>query len=132
MTKVISQYDGNILNIVVLMNTFVENSLINHSDCTADQEFERLFHLMFPYLRVSLRRVTAGRKLPMIANPSLLISEHSTVKELCDKMMDRFGREVIVQRYTINTWLPVKHSRHWTLKNQNEEARKLACLNPDM
>ena len=114
------------------MNTLIENSPKNYSEYVADREFEKQFHLMFPYLKISLRKVSSGGNVPMISNPALIITENSSVKELCDRMMDRYGREVKVLRYTINTWLPVKQSKYWTLKSQNDEARKLSCLNPDL
>lgn len=114
------------------MNTLIEHSPKNYSEYMADREFEKQFHMMFPYLKVSLRKISAGRNMPMISNPAIIITEYATVKELCDKMLDRYGRDVKLLRYTINTWLPVKHSRHWTLKSQNDEARKLSCLNPDL
>jgi hypothetical protein len=114
------------------MHTLTENSPKNQSEYTADREFERQFHLMFPYLKVSLKKVSSGRNATMITNPAVIITENASVKELCDRMLERYGREVKVLRYTINTWLPVKQSKHWTLKSQNDEARKLSCLNPDL
>jgi hypothetical protein len=131
-TKVISQYDGCILNIVVLMNTLIVRTLISNSDYAADREFEEKFQMLFPYLKVKLKIISTGIAEQMVSNPSALITENTTVKELCEKIAERYGREVVIMRYTINAWLPINQSKHWTLKSQNEEARKLACLNPDL
>lgn len=111
------------------MTTVIENSQIDFSDYTADREFEKQFHLMFPYLKISLRKVIKRPQYSMIANPRLLITENMTVREVCDKLYSRYGRQAIIQRFTVNVWLDITRSRNWTLKNQNEEARKLACLN---
>lgn len=66
----------------------------------------------------------------MIANPRLIITENTTVEQVCYKLLIRYGREAMIQRYTVNIWLDITRSKHWTLKNQNEEARKLSCMNP--
>ena len=113
------------------MTNVIKNSQTDYFDYKADLEFEKQFNLMYPYLRIFIRKVSMHHKEPMVSNPRLLISDNITIKELCDKLMLRFGREAVIQRYTINTWLIIKQSKHWTLKNQNEEARKLSCLNPD-
>jgi hypothetical protein len=130
--KVISQYDDCILNIVVLMNTLIVRTPIGYSDYAADREFEEQFQVMFPYLKAKIKKVAAGSIEQMTTNPSTLITESTTVKELSEKMAERYGREIVILRYTINAWLPIRQSRYWTLKSQNDEARKLACLNPDL
>lgn len=130
MTKVILSYDVFRLNIVALMISEIENPIIDFSDYAADREFEKQFHLMFPYLRIKLRKVIKRPNGNMISNPRLIITENTTVKEVCDKILARYGREAVVQRYTVNAWLDVTRSKHWTLRNQNEEARKLSYTNP--
>jgi hypothetical protein len=113
------------------MTTVIDNPQIDSSEYTADREFEKQFHLMFPYLRIKLNKVNKVPQQSMISNPRLIITEHSTVKDVCDKLLTRYGREAVIQRYTVNAWLNITRSRDWTLRNQNEEARKLAFLNPD-
>lgn len=135
LTKVISLNDECDINIVAAyinsyMNNVVENSQTGFFDCTADREFERQFNTIFPYLRLFLRKVSY-QKLDLPTNPTLIFTENSTIKELSDKLLVEYGREVIFQRYTINTWLTITQSIHWTLKNQNKEASKLSCLNRD-
>ncbi len=112
------------------MTSVIENPIIHFSDYAADREFEKQFHLMFPYLRIKLRKVIKRPNGNMISNPRLIITENTTVKEVCDKILARYGREAVVQRYTVNAWLDVTRSKHWTLRNQNEEARKLSYTNP--
>jgi hypothetical protein len=129
-TKVIFTYDAFTLNIAARMTSVIENPLIDFSDYAADKEFEKQFHLMFPYLRIVLRKVVKIPQSNMIANPRLIITENTTVEQVCDKLLIRYGREVMIQRYTVNIWLDITRSKHWTLKNQNEEARKLSCMNP--
>jgi hypothetical protein len=131
MMKVILLNDTFTLNIVVLMTKVIENTRVDFSDYTADREFEKQFQVIFPFLKIILRKVTKTPQNNMISNPRLLITENTTVKEMCDKLYYRYGREAVIQRYTISAWLTITRSRHWTLKSQNEEARKLSCLNPD-
>lgn len=131
MTKVIFTYDAFTLNIAARMISVTENPLIDFFDYASDREFEKEFNLMFPYLRIILRKVVKNPQSNMIANPRLIITENTTVKQVCDKLFMRYGREAVIQRYTVNAWLNITRSRHWTLRNQNEEARKLAFLNPD-
>jgi hypothetical protein len=114
------------------MNTLIVRTLNGKFDYAADREFEEKFHTMFPYLKIKLKKLALGNEEPMLCNPLALITDSTTVKELCEKMADRHGREVVIMRYTINAWLPIRQSKHWTLKSQNDEARKLACLNPDL
>ncbi|MFM7765488.1 MAG: hypothetical protein ACKO6I_07475 [Sphingomonadales bacterium] len=108
------------------MTTVMENPQIEFSDYATDREFERQFHQMFLYLRISLRKVSKTPRQNMVSNPSMVFTENSTVKDVCDKLYGVYGRTAVIQRYTINTWLDITRSRHWTLRNQNEEARKLS------
>jgi hypothetical protein len=114
------------------MTKVIEAQKIDFSDYTADREFEKQFHLMFPYLRITLQKASNTPRQSMVSNPRMFITENSTVKDVCDKLYTVYGRMAEIQRFTVTTWLDITRSKHWTLRSQNEEARKLACLNPGL
>lgn len=108
------------------------------------REVKEEFTRRYPYLKIEspgiqrpgLRRTADGSVLPVKAagdgvsgdwlEQELRISDTMTVRELEDAIVALLGVGVQVFRRSGKFWIETRMTRHWTLKQQNDQGRDLS------
>jgi hypothetical protein len=89
------------------------------------EEFQKLFSGAFPKLRIRIH-YEKGSKEHEKSGDVLEMTENTTVEELETAFSEQFLIAATFYRLTGSNWMAVKQTRHWSLKEQNEEGEELS------
>lgn len=76
--------------------------------------------------RQKINSATSLANAGMLREGEVDISESTTVRQLEQDFINKFGLAVHVSRKSGNIWLETSISDNWTLKQQNEHGRELS------